>query len=172
MKAANLEKEAEQVHKMRDDLESGDKSGAELAQDAKEAHELAEKLRADGKPELAKEVEELAKKLDGAAKAKLDADAKEADQEVTKDLKEASEEGHSVEQALKDANLEDDAKKVAEINAVVDDMANGGEVTVEKLNDTIKDTKDEIAKLKAEGHEDEAKALEKVLEKLEDAKAA
>ena len=62
-----------------------------------------------------------------------------------------------------------DTSKVQEINYLVDDMAKSGEVPVENLNDAIKDAKDEIAKLRAEGRDKGAEALEKVLEKLEDA---
>ena len=67
--------------------------------------------------------------------------------------------------------LGDDADEVARIKTVAEEAAHGN-ASPEDLSKAIDDTKAEIAKLKAEGHTEEAEALEKVLAKLEETQEA
>ena len=74
--------EADKNKELREGVAGGERSGADIGAGVKDGHELAAKLKAEGKDHLAWEVEELALKMDEAAKAKLDADAKENNNKV------------------------------------------------------------------------------------------
>merc|ERR1719506_2529101 len=75
LKEAGMADEAEEMRKLREALESGTMTGAELEQAAKDAHELAEKLREKGLLTVAADADDLSEKLSVAAKAKLEAEA-------------------------------------------------------------------------------------------------
>jgi hypothetical protein len=101
LEAAGYKDEAAEMKKMQEGMASGEMAGADIEAGAKDAHEVAAKLRAEGKDDLAKEVEELALKMDEAAKAKLDAGAKENDKKVTVAAGEAAKEGAELTDSLK-----------------------------------------------------------------------
>ena len=77
LEAAGLTEEAAKLHEFQAVLESSESTGKDLQDAAHGAHELAEKLRADGHLELADEMEKLALQLDGAADKKLNVEALE-----------------------------------------------------------------------------------------------
>jgi len=70
LEKAGLVEEAAQVKEWQTMLEGHHESGADIEHAAHEAHELAAKLRAEGKEKEAEEVEKLAVLLDAAAKHK------------------------------------------------------------------------------------------------------
>jgi hypothetical protein len=72
---------------------------------------------------------------------------------------------------LRSKGLGDDADEVARISKVAEDASHGN-ATPEELSKEVDDTKAEIARPRAEGQEEEAKALEGVLAKLEEAEEA
>merc|ERR1719247_3926733 len=76
---AGLGEEAKSVKDWQGLLEGGQESGADLEKAAHSAHELAVKLRAEGKDAEADEVEKLAQLLDVAVESKLRAEGKDAE---------------------------------------------------------------------------------------------
>ena len=70
----DLAEEAVEMRKLREALEGGQMTGAELEKASHDAHDLS--LKDKGKGQLSLEVEELAVKLEEAARAKLDAEMK------------------------------------------------------------------------------------------------
>jgi hypothetical protein len=101
------------------------------------------------------------------AKAKSESDALAKHNEAIENLKDAAAAGSEVADVLlKDPALAEDAKTVAEISKVVEEMGNGGKVDGETLDKAITDTNAEIEKLKKD-HSEEAAKLEEMLTKLE-----
>ena len=82
---------------------------------------------------------------------------------------EAAAAGEQLIEELKKAGLGDDAAEVEKIMKAADDVGHGT-LSDEDLDKAIDNTKAEIAKLKAEGHPEEAEKLQKILDTLEEAK--
>ena len=147
-------------------LEGGEESGADLEKAAHSAHELAVKLRAEGKDAEADEVEKLAQLLDVAAESKLEVEAGQKEKASKEGMKEAAAEGHAVADKLRE---EGNGELADMVDNVVEEVehALSGELDAEELEHAISDAKAAAEKLRAEGKEEEAAKMEAMVVKLE-----
>merc|ERR1711865_985779 len=102
LEAAGLREEAVKLHEFQAVLEKSESTGKDLQDAAHGAHELAEKLRADGHVELADEMEKLALQLDGAAEKKLGVEALEAEKAAKDGLKDVAAGAHALADRLRE----------------------------------------------------------------------
>merc|ERR1719398_428980 len=152
-------------------LEGGEESGADLEKAAHSAHELAVKLRAEGKDAEADEVEKLAQLLDVAVESKLEVEAGQKEKESKEGMKEAAAEGHAVADQLRE---EGNGELADMVDNVVEEVehALSGELDAEELEHAVSDAKAAAEKLRAEGKEEEAAKMEAMVVKLEGAQQA
>jgi len=175
LRAAGLDAEADEIKRLREALEGGKMTGAELEKASTDAHSLADKLRGmDNIPSaqhLASDADELGVKLGVAAKAKLEAEVLEKQMEAAEDLKAAASEAQALADELRTMGLEEDAIEVERIGGVCLDIA-AGKLSGNDLDNAVADCKIEIEKLRKGGHEKQAKKLEHIMEKMQAARAA
>merc|ERR1711865_501820 len=168
LEAAGLKEEAVKLHEFQAVLEKSESTGKDLQDAAHGAHELAEKLRADGHLVLADEMEKLALQLDGAAEKKLGVEALEAEKAAKDGLKDVAAGAHALADRLREDGHDELADMVEKIAKEVD-HALEGELDVEEVERVIGDAKAAADKLRAAGLTEEAAAMDEMVAKLEEA---
>ena len=106
---------AKAVKEVEDILKGGKESGADLEEAAHTAHDLAAKLRSEGKDDEANKVEELAHLLDVAAESKLKVESDQKEKESKAAMKQAAGEGHEMADKLREDGNGELAEMVDEV---------------------------------------------------------